>query len=203
MQKTIRSYAAKRLAQHACTHLPEPSALTDTVSQTFAQNQSNSIIVFDQYASKHTIPQIKRNVQDTGDSYIVLLDADIHTDAFSSLKAIYRQLSAQTHSDHSTLSLDHTMGFSDLLKYILDILSPKQEETDASNSREHINSLESEITAFMPNNNINKPITFILNNFHGFCEHPKQKLIYNLFDLTQSQTTTSPLLVICITGRYN
>ena len=44
-------------------------------------------------------------------------------------------------------------------------------------------------------------IIIILDNFDGFCEQPRQTLLYNLFDIAQSKK--APICVIGATRRVD
>ena len=59
---------------------------------------------------------------------------------------------------------------------------------------EHLEFLLSSLKRGDPNNS--KPIVFVLEEFHLFCSHHNQTLLYNLFDMAQTRAT--PMVVIGI-----
>jgi len=59
---------------------------------------------------------------------------------------------------------------------------------------EHLEFLLSSLKSGDPNNS--KPIVFVLEEFHLFCSHHNQTLLYNLFDMAQTRAT--PMVVIGI-----
>ena len=56
--------------------------------------------------------------------------------------------------------------------------------------------LEFLISSLKSGDKDSKPIVFVLEEFHLFCNHHNQTLLYNLFDMAQTQAT--PMVVIGI-----
>ncbi|KAJ3353775.1 origin recognition complex subunit 4 [Kappamyces sp. JEL0680] len=105
--------------------------------------------------------------------YTIYLDGIVHTDDKMALMSIIRQL------NHESRQLDPgaeddlkltNLSFSDRLLFVLNTL-----KTGGSNST---------------------PVVFVLDEMHLFAEHINQILLYNLFDIAQSQQT--PICVNCI-----
>jgi origin recognition complex subunit 4 len=106
----------------------------------------------------------------------------VHTDDKLALQAIIRQLgqqqieSAQEPQQDSAMiedSLETGLSFADRLSLLLAAL--KRGGADS------------------------KPILFILDEMQMLAEHTNQILLYNLFDIAQSQQT--PICIICISSR--
>jgi origin recognition complex subunit 4 len=51
------------------------------------------------------------------------------------------------------------------------------------------------------NDIITSPVIFILDSFDEFLSHPRQALLYNLFDIAQSKK--APIAVICLGKQVN
>ncbi|KAJ2530636.1 origin recognition complex subunit 4, partial [Coemansia sp. RSA 1935] len=104
--------------------------------------------------------------------HIVHLNGFVHTTDRIALRDIARQLLI-------TQDLEHVLigSFADAFTYILNLLRSDDESTAIP------------------------PVIFVLEEFDLLAQHPKQSLLYTLFDIAQSQQT--PIAVLGVTARID
>lgn len=108
----------------------------------------------------------------SGNYTVVKLDGIIHTDDRSALKDITRQLELEN------VVKDRVFGsFAENLQFLLDALKSGQDRKQSKSS------------------------IFILENFEKFTQHKSQTLLYNLFDVAQSQQ--APIAVVGLCSRLD
>ncbi|KAL1123639.1 hypothetical protein AAG570_002715, partial [Ranatra chinensis] len=110
---------------------------------------------------------------DTSDAIVVTLDGRVHTDDSLALREIIREI----HSDQISEEAVVTGSFADNLLFVLESLK----SADKTKT---------------------KPVIFVLDEFQLFCCHPNQTLLYNLFDIVQSQQSGA-IFVVGITCRVD
>lgn len=143
-----------------------------------SQQESNSILLYGPRGSGKTkvleaaLASCCRSTAESS-SIIVRLNGMIHTDDRLALIDILRQL--QTSTSVSDLLTKSSKSFADCLRSLLSI-----QEHASTNAA---------------------PIIFVLDEFDAFTCHPKQTLLYNLFELAQSRTRT--VAVIGLTCRWD
>lgn len=107
------------------------------------------------------------------DFYVVRLNGLIHTDARLAFREIWFQLQEQMSAD----STDHR-NIADTVTTLLALLSHQG-----------------------PRDKVTRAVVFVLDEFQLFTTHPRQTLLYNLFDIAQSQK--APVAVIGLTTRLD
>ncbi|MCJ1292115.1 hypothetical protein MMC34_003665 [Xylographa carneopallida] len=117
------------------------------------------------------------------DFYVVRLNGFIHTDDKLALKEIWRQLGEQMQVDDETISADS--NYADTLASLLALLSHPAEHFGATT--------EEGLTS--------KSVIFIIDEFDLFTSHPRQTLLYNLFDIAQSRK--APIAVLGLTTKVS
>ena len=155
------------------------------VEQTVLAGEGNSMLIIGSRGSgKTTLVEtaISELASDHRDEFhVVRLNGFIHTDDKLALREIWRQLGREMEVE------DDVMGgrsnYADTLTSLLALLShPAQEmeENDAATARS---------------------VVFILDEFDLFASHPRQTLLYNLFDVAQSRN--APIAVLGLTTKVN
>lgn len=108
----------------------------------------------------------------SGNYTVVKLDGIVHTDDRAALKDITRQLELEN------VVKDRVFGsFAENLQFLLDALKSGEDRKTSKSS------------------------IFILENFEKFTQHKSQTLLYNLFDVAQSQQ--APLCVVGLCSRLD
>ncbi|KAJ2394754.1 origin recognition complex subunit 4 [Coemansia sp. RSA 2603] len=104
--------------------------------------------------------------------YVVRLNGFIHTNDKIALRDIARQLLIKQDLEDILIG-----SFSDAFTYILNLMRTSGDQSS------------------MP------PVLFVLEEFDLLAQHPKQSLLYTLFDIAQSQQT--PIAVLGVTARID
>ncbi|KAF3924710.1 hypothetical protein AA313_de0207578 [Arthrobotrys entomopaga] len=117
------------------------------------------------------------------DFIVVRLTGCLQTDERTAVREIWRQLGSSMDLDESK-----PINFADTLTTILALLSHPSEH-DPTASQEAM----SETTSIS--------VLFILSEFEQFAAHPRQTLLYNLFDIAQARK--APIAVIGLTSKIN
>lgn len=155
------------------------------VEQTVLAGQGNSMLIIGSRGSGKTtlvetaISQLASDHRD--EFHVVRLNGFIHTDDKLALREIWRQLGREMEVE------DDVMGgrsnYADTLTSLLALLShadPETQQDDAATARS---------------------VIFILDEFDLFASHPRQTLLYNLFDVAQSRN--APIAVLGLTTKVN
>ena len=124
--------------------------------------------------------QLRNEYQD--DFHVVQLNGFFQTDDKLALKEIWRQLGKEMNVEDG--SMDDRGNYADTLASLLALLS-QPGELLLGEKRE---------TA-------SKSVIFVLNEFDLFTSHPRQTLLYNLFDIAQSRK--APIAVLGLTTRID
>jgi len=113
--------------------------------------------------------------------HVIRLNGFIHTDDKLALREIWRQLGREMEVDDDLTS--KTNNYADTLASLLALLSHPSEisETQADH--------------------IAKSVIFILDEFDLFASHPRQTLLYNLFDIAQARK--APIVVLGLATRID
>ncbi len=155
------------------------------VEQTVLAGEGNSMLIIGSRGTGKTTlvdTAISELAADHRDEFhVVRLNGFIHTDDKLALREIWRQLGRDMEVE------DDFMGgrsnYADTLTSLLALLShPAQEmeQDDAATARS---------------------VIFILDEFDLFASHPRQTLLYNLFDVAQSRN--APIAVLGLTTKVN
>ncbi|MCJ1331362.1 hypothetical protein MMC10_008052 [Thelotrema lepadinum] len=118
-----------------------------------------------------------------GDFHVVRLNGFFQTDDKLALREIWRQLGKEMNVEDG--SMDDRGNYADTLASLLALLSQPEELSTAAEKREKTS----------------KSVIFILNEFDLFTSHPRQTLLYNLFDIAQSRK--APIAVLGLTTRID
>ncbi|MCJ1398814.1 hypothetical protein MMC11_002015 [Xylographa trunciseda] len=115
------------------------------------------------------------------DFYVVRLNGFIHTDDKLALKEIWRQLGEQMQVDDETMAGKN--NYADTLTSLLALLSHPAEHSGETADE----------------GQTSKSVIFVLDEFDLFTSHPRQTLLYNLFDIAQSRK--APIAVLGLTTK--
>lgn len=159
----------------------EFAELLDLVLQTVTTGGSNSVLLLGPrgVGKTHLVHRVLSKAKDESrvfatDGLIVNLDGLLETDDKLALRQIARQLHLESVQDGLLVS-KRSLSFADNLDFLLKSLKSGDKQS--------------------------KPIIFVLDNFHLFCAHHNQTLLYNLFDVCQSKAT--PMLVVGLTSELD
>ncbi|CAD0114551.1 unnamed protein product [Aureobasidium uvarum] len=170
------------------THTPftnlssEYDKLAQVINQTIVAGESNSILVIGargtgKSAIVNTI--LDDQAQQNPDLFhVVRLNGFIHTDDKIALRDIWRQLGKEMALEDDNMA----KNAADTLTTLLALLSHPEE-------------------LGRPTDQVTKSVIFILEEFDLFTTHPRQTLLYNLFDIAQSRK--APIAVIGTTTRFD
>lgn len=153
------------------------------VEQTVLAGEGNSMLVIGSRGSGKTtlvetvISELASAHRD--DFHVVRLNGFIHVDDKLALREIWRQLGREMEVEDDIVG--GRGNYADTLTSLLALLShPAQEEDQAATARS---------------------VIFILDEFDLFASHPRQTLLYNLFDV--AQTRNAPIAVLGLTTKVN
>ncbi|GAB7340044.1 hypothetical protein MBLNU457_6543t1 [Dothideomycetes sp. NU457] len=161
----------------------EYAKIESLMQQTILAGESNSLMVIGARGSgKSAI--VENIVQDQrlkhgDDFHVVRLNGFIHTDDKIALRDIWHQLGREMEMEDDML----VKNYADTLTTLLALLS-------------HPADMGQETTGMTA-----KSIIFILDEFDLFASHPRQTLLYNLFDIAQSRK--APIAVLGLTTRLD
>lgn len=163
----------------------EYSKVNTVISQTITVGESNSMLLIGARGSGKTalVNHILREQADErpDDFHVVRLNGFVHTDDKIALREIWRQLGREMELDEEE---NTTRNYADTLASLLALLSHPielgQEQAPGQT---------------------NKSVIFILDEFDLFASHPRQTLLYNLFDIAQSRK--APIAVLGLTTRID
>lgn len=157
--------------------------LHQLVKQTVLAGEGNSVMIIGSRGTGKTT-MVETVVADMASDHrdlfhVIRLNGFIHTDDKLALREIWRQLGREMEVEDDNMG---TKGnYADTLTSLLALLShPAQDPT------------------LLPDQAANSVI-FILDEFDLFASHPRQTLLYNLFDVAQSRS--APILVIGLTTK--
>ncbi|KAG0649440.1 Origin recognition complex subunit 4 [Hyphodiscus hymeniophilus] len=165
-------------------HDEEMRKVFQVVEQTVLAGEGNSMLVIGARGSGKTT-LVESVISDLSTDHrenfhVVRLNGFIHTDDKLALKEIWRQLGREMDAeDEMTGKANHA----DTLASLLALLShPSEISEDQANQ-----------TA--------KSVVFVLDEFDLFTTHPRQTLLYNLFDIAQARK--APIVVLGLTTRID
>ncbi|KAM3419555.1 hypothetical protein BST61_g2895 [Cercospora zeina] len=182
--RNIALEKATRKRPISLTNLDDEYAkVANVIVQTITAGESNSMLLIGARGSGKTamIDQIIREQSKThaDDFHVVRLNGFIHTDDKIALRDIWRQLGKEMEMDEDDAV---SKNYADTMTRLLALLSHPAE-----------NGIETE--------QVTKSVIFILDEFELFAGHPRQTLLYNLFDIAQSRK--APIAVLGLTSRID
>ena len=153
------------------------------VAQTVLAGEGNSaLIIGSRGTAKSTLVEtvIADLALDHRDVFhVVRLNGFIHTDDKLALREIWRQLGREMEVEDDSMA--GKSNYADTLTSFLALLSHSTEEDGADQTA--------------------KSVIFILDEFDLFASHPRQTLLYNLFDVAQSRN--APIIVLGLTTKVD
>lgn len=160
----------------------EHETVHQVVEQTVLAGEGNSMLIIGSRGSGKTtlvetvVSELSSANKD--EFHVVRLNGFIHTDDKLALREIWRQLGRQMEAEVDVIA--GRSNYADTLTSLLALLSHQDESQEA-------------LTA--------KSVIFILDEFDLFASHPRQTLLYNLFDVAQSRN--APIAVLGLTTKVN
>jgi len=153
------------------------------VEQTIVAGEGNSMLVIGARGSGKS-NLVETVISDLSlwhkkDFHVVRLSGFIHTDDKLALREIWRQLGREMEVEDDAMG--RTSNYADTLASLLALLSHP-----------------AEFGAINPDQ-IAKSVIFIMDEFDLFTSHPRQTLLYNLFDVAQSRK--APIAVLGLTTK--
>jgi origin recognition complex subunit 4 len=154
------------------------------VENTITAGEGNSMLVIGARGSGKTalVDKVLSEVakDNREDFHVVRLNGFIHTDDKITLREIWRQLGKEMDVEE-----DGGVGknYADTLTTLLALLSHPSEQTDEATDQ------------------VAKAVVFVMDEFDLFATHPRQTLLYNLFDIAQSRK--APIAVLGLTTRID
>lgn len=124
-------------------------------------------------------------VQHAGDFHVVRLHGFLQTDDKLALREIWRQLGREMQVEVDETAQVNT--YADTMASLLHLLSHPDE---------HVETLDPDAPA-----SIAKSVVFVIDEFDLFTTHPRQTLLYNLFDIAQARK--APIAVVGCSARID
>ena len=163
----------------------EYQKINQIIEQTILAGEGNSMLVIGARGSgKTTVVETvisEMMVEHADDFHVVRLSGFLHTDDKLALKDIWRQLGREMELEDDTKGLPSS--YADTLTSLLALLSHPSELSATD----------------LEDNHAAKSVIFIIDEFDLFATHPRQTLLYNLFDIAQSRK--APIAVLGLTTK--
>jgi hypothetical protein len=163
----------------------EYSKVHQVVKQTIVAGEGNSLLILGARGTGKTalvetaISDLAKDHQD--DFHVVRLNGFVHTDDRLALKEIWRQLGREMETEDEIEG--NPISYADTLSSLLALLSHPEE----------LSGEETESAA--------KSVIFIMDEFDLFASHPRQTLLYNLFDIAQARK--APIAVLGLSTKID
>ncbi|KAI4163301.1 MAG: hypothetical protein LQ342_003036 [Letrouitia transgressa] len=185
----LKSHLLERLTGRKCLPLvgmdDEYQRAHQLIEQTVLAGEGNSMLIIGpRGCGKTTLVEtiVSDVAKDHHDNFLVVrLNGFIHTDDKLALREIWRQLGREI--DEDSEAGNNRSNYSDTLASLLALLSYTP-EAPADEMIERA-----------------KSVIFIIDEFHLFASHPRQTLLYNLFDVAQSRN--APIAVLGLTSKLD
>jgi origin recognition complex subunit 4 len=155
------------------------------VRQTVVAGEGNSMLILGARGTGKTalvetvISDLAKDYED--DFHVIRLNGFIHTDDRLALKEIWKQLGREMETGDEIAG--NSISYADTLSSLLALLSHPEElsgeETDAAA----------------------KSVIFVMDEFDLFASHPRQTLLYNLFDISQARK--APIAVLGLSTKVD
>ncbi|KAK1820108.1 origin recognition complex subunit 4 [Friedmanniomyces endolithicus] len=164
----------------------EYTKVSTLIAQTVTASESNSMLLIGARGSGKTalVNQILREqaIEHPDDFHVVRLSGFIHTDDKIALREIWRQLGREMEVEDD--EGPSSRNYADTLTTLLALLSQPGEQGREQQA-----------------DHVMKSVVFVLNEFELFATHPRQTLLYNLFDIAQSRK--APIAVLGLTTKID
>lgn len=186
--RCIQQIALEKITGKRSTPLTELDSeyakVASIIDQTVTAGESNSMLLIGARGCGKTalINQVlhEQAKKHSDDFHVVRLNGFVHTDDKIALRDIWRQLGREMELDEDESS---AKNYADTMSKLLALLSHPAEMGTGSADQ------------------ITKSVIFILDEFELFATHPRQTLLYNLFDIAQSRK--APIAVLGLTTRID
>lgn len=158
------------------------------IEQTVTVGEGNSMLLFGSRGSgksamvETAISSLAKEHED--DFHVVRLNGFLHTDDRLALREMWRQLGRETETEDEAAKVS---SYADTMATLLALLSHPEDVFGSSGNSETITAAKS--------------IVIILDEFDLFVSHPRQTLLYNLFDIAQARK--APIAVLGLTTRVD
>ncbi|KAH3915440.1 origin recognition complex subunit 4 [Parastagonospora nodorum] len=163
----------------------EYTSVHQIVEQTVTAGEGNSMLLIGARGSGKTalVNKVLSEVakENAGEYHVVRLNGFIHTDDKIALREIWRQLGKEM--DIEDDGSGPGKNYADTLTTLLALLSHPSEHTGEYTDQ------------------VAKAVIFVIDEFDLFAQHPRQTLLYNLFDIAQSRK--APIAVLGLTTRID
>ncbi|EMD88288.1 hypothetical protein COCC4DRAFT_83197 [Bipolaris maydis ATCC 48331] len=163
----------------------EYKSVHQVVEHTITAGEGNSMLIIGARGSGKTalVNKVLSEVsKDNGGHYhVVRLNGFVHTDDKIALREIWRQLGKEMDIEED--GSGPGKNYADTLATLLALLSHPSEQTGEDTDQ------------------VAKAVIFIMDEFDLFAHHPRQTLLYNLFDIAQSRK--APIAVLGLTTRID
>ncbi|KAF1925211.1 uncharacterized protein M421DRAFT_424008 [Didymella exigua CBS 183.55] len=163
----------------------EYKSVHQLVEHTVTAGEGNSLLVIGARGSGKTalVNKVLSEVSkdNAQDYHVIRLNGFIHTDDKIALREIWRQLGKEMDVEED--GSGPGKNYADTLQTLLALLSHPSEQTGEHTDR------------------VAKAVIFIMDEFDLFAQHPRQTLLYNLFDIAQSRK--APIAVLGLTTRID
>lgn len=160
----------------------EYEKIASVVNQTIVAGESNSMLIIGARGTGKTAIMnsilADQHSQNPDLFHVVRLNGFTHTDDKIALRDIWRQLGKEMDMEDEFA----TQTAADTLTTLLALLSHPEELGRSADQ-------------------VNRSVIFILEEFDLFTTHPRQTLLYNLFDIAQSRK--APIAVLGTTTRFD
>ncbi|KAL2834450.1 origin recognition complex subunit 4 C-terminus-domain-containing protein [Aspergillus cavernicola] len=158
------------------------------IEQTVTVGEGNSMLLLGSRGSGKTaiIETIVSTLakEHRRDFHVVRLNGFLHTDDRLALREIWRQLGRETDTEQEA---GKVTSYADTMATLLALLSHPEELQGSTESADGTTTAKS--------------IVIVLDEFDLFVTHPRQTLLYNLFDIAQARK--APLAVIGVTTKVD
>ncbi|KAL8716861.1 MAG: hypothetical protein Q9225_005841 [Loekoesia sp. 1 TL-2023] len=170
-------------SRHPLVHMEEEyRKVEQLVTQTVLAGEGNSMLVIGPRGCGKTalvervLSELDHEHHD--DFIVVRLNGFMHTDDKLALRDIWRQLGREVAADEDAGGI--RTNYADTLTSLLALLAHSAENEGKENE-------------------IARSVIFVIDEFDLFATHPRQTLLYNLFDVAQSRN--APIAVLGLTTR--
>jgi len=163
----------------------------DLLEKTVKAGESNSMLLIGPRGSgksKAVFDATSALAAESHESFhVVRLSPLIQRDDKLALREIMRQLGKQMAEDDDVE--EETKNYSDTLTKLIAMLSSQQSTNRGASTDADLQ--------------VARSVIFVLEEFHQFALHPRQTLLYNLFDIAQSSSRKTPIAVLGLTTNVN
>lgn len=158
------------------------------VEQTVTSGEGNSMLMFgSRGCGKTTIVEtaISSLAKDHANEFhVIRLNGFLHTDDRLALREMWRQLGRETNTEDEA---EKVSSYADTMATLLALLSHPEEIFGPPGNKDAVTAAKS--------------VIIVLDEFDLFVSHPRQTLLYNLFDIAQARK--APVAVIGLTTKVD